>query len=379
MKKSVAFILSVAILISGLFCIYINAETEAPTVKVSGHNLALQSNICVVYYVKADNVPAGAESGLLIWSSAQTEYTYANATYRLTEHGTQTIGGVVYDAYEFKDVAARQMTDDFYAKAYIKSGDEIIYSNLDKYSILKYAYSKKSSTNTNLKNLVNSVLEYGAMAQIYFGYKTDRLANAEYSQITVTNGTLPDGTTSGLYKVGDVIKLSASMPDGETFDHWENAAGELVGIKETLTVAVTESAQTYTASSAAADTSNLVQFDCADNGDGTTTAKISVSGDVDMYGFEFKLKFTLNGLEYASNSVLASGAAANYMNDEYIIFSYTSPTGADISAQTELLSLTFNNTADVRSAVITVYDIDMFDESYNDSSYSVIHNVYTNQ
>ena len=237
MKKRFLLVLIAAIcLLTLVLALPASAEGEA-TAAVMGHNLALEDAVDIIYYVDFQNVPGGAEIGVLVWRTPQDNYTCGSEDARLSTVGKD----YGYDKFIFPGVSSKMMTQDIYAKAYIKSGDEITYSTLDKYSVLQYAYNMKGNQTilpggtATLDELLTDMLNYGATAQKHFGYKTDRLANATYYQIKAVGGTLPDGTIKGLFQAGESVTLTAAI---ENFDHWENEAGETVGTESTLVVIV---------------------------------------------------------------------------------------------------------------------------------------------
>lgn len=219
---------------------------------IEGHNLALEENVQIVYYVY-DTAAAEAESGVLFWLEPQTSYLYGTETYKVTESfGTieNPKTGHTCQKYAFPELSAKMMTVDVYAVSFVKVGEKITYGAPDKYSILQYCFNKKGSETVmqggtvSLGELVAATLQQGAMAQQFFGYKTDRLANDTYYQVTVVGGTLPDGMTKGLYKENDAVTLAAGQaPTGKSFSHWENGAGETVS--EAVTVPGKN--ETYTA------------------------------------------------------------------------------------------------------------------------------------
>lgn len=380
MKRLVVLALTLLIFFTGVFCIGINAESEPPSVTIKGNLLSLESTIYIVYYTQPQNVPVGAERGLLIWTEIPEngEYTYATANKRITTPiADSNYPG--WDRFEYKDLAAKQMTKNVYAKAYIKDGDNIVYSSLSKYSILQYITNQLAKTNIadNYRALLEGMLSYGAAAQTYFGYETDRLATDTYYKVSVKEGTiLADGTASGLYKEGDIITLSATS---ENFDHWENSKGETVGFDKILKVAVGDSAETYTATENIVERHNVITCEFTDNGNGTTTADISVKGDVNLFGLEFRMTIATEGMEYVNVTAEANGAAANCTDGSNLIFSYTSSNGSDITSETHMLSITFNNTAIQREAIMTVYGVDIFDDTFKDESFSVVGTVYSNE
>ena len=236
MKKLLVPTLALILLCATIFCFGAAAEGDEAYANIPGHNLALEDSIHIIYYVDFWNVPAGAEKGVLIWTSPRSSYTYGTQNAKLTK-STGVYSS--YLKYEYTDVVAKMMAQDIYAVAYIKDGNKITYSSLDKYSVLQYAYNKKSSS--GLGALLTKMLNYGAEAQTYFGYKTDRMASSIYYQLIVENGTLPDGTTKGLYPVGTILTLTANAPgEGKAFSYWSDSTGQNLGTEPNLTILVSE-------------------------------------------------------------------------------------------------------------------------------------------
>ena len=266
MKKRIALLVLALVCLIGLFAITATAD-EAPSASIEGHNLSLNDNIYIIYYAEFENLPVGAEKGILVWTSQRESYEYGTQYAILPVYTGNNYG---YDAYYFTGVSAKMMTQDIYAKAYIKIGDEITYGELDKYSVLQYCYNKKN--NADLGQLITNMLNYGASAQTYFEYNTDKLANAKYYQIKVVGGVLPDATKSGLYPAGSQATLTATV---ENFNHWENADGDVVGTEAVLTIDVAH-AETYTATATEAEPEPIPEpsdysqgLEFTSNGDGT--------------------------------------------------------------------------------------------------------------
>ncbi|MBO4213324.1 MAG: hypothetical protein J5894_04335 [Clostridia bacterium] len=271
MKKIFFAILAVILCICAVGAVLLTtiiSSEISPETDIIGHNLSLNDSVNILYYVDFKNVPSGAEKGVLVWTSAQDEYVYGSEKTKIT-----TIRGTVsgYATYAFTGVAAKMMTQDIYAKSYIKVGDEITYGPLDKYSVLQYAYNKKGSTTmvqngtVQLGELLEKMLDYGAWAQKYFGYNLDRLANETYYKVEVVNGTLPDGTTAGLYPSGATVTLTADSDDANC---WKKSSGANVGLNRTLVVTVAGN-ETYTASHVDDDEPVIIVWD------GTTAASFA--------------------------------------------------------------------------------------------------------
>ncbi|MBE6529219.1 MAG: hypothetical protein E7680_01285 [Ruminococcaceae bacterium] len=253
-KKILWFVLTAVCLAALLGAFFAVNATETPATDIVGHNLALDDSIQIdiIYYVD-QTAPEGAETGVLCWFAPQESYTLENAEYKLKQNGTRIIGGKEYAQYNSPRIHAKMITQDVYAVSYVKVGNEVTYSDLDKYSVLQYCYNKKGSTfvrpggTATLGELITDMLNYGATVQKYFNFNTDRLANAEYHMNTVVDGTLKDGTAQGLYYVGETIVLSTDrvIPEGYRLV-WRNSAGVSLGVGRTIEVAAPSRNETYT-------------------------------------------------------------------------------------------------------------------------------------
>ncbi|MBQ7624793.1 MAG: C40 family peptidase [Clostridia bacterium] len=214
MKKAITLFLAIAVAAAVfiLMPVLSFATEETPSAEIVGYNLIVSDNVYISYGVRFENSD-GEACGLLVWSAYQDDYTYANADYRLSSVGKN--GDM--QVFEFRNITVKQMTDDFYARAYVLKDGAYYYSQVKKYSILQYAYNKLGYTgvrteNEDLVNYLNSMLKYGGRTQTYENYKTDRLASDRYYRINTPGGKLEDGFDHGLYKEGDVVTLTSDGP-----------------------------------------------------------------------------------------------------------------------------------------------------------------------
>ena len=109
------------------------------------------------------------------------------------------------------------MGDNVYYKLYIKQPDgSYIYSNLMSYNAVTYANSvltSKHSTDAE-KALMLALLNYGAEAQLYYGYKTDSLVNShltmgQMSKLEDYRADMAQGVTNlDSTKTGDFTKTA---------------------------------------------------------------------------------------------------------------------------------------------------------------------------
>ena len=188
LKKIICLIfLFSAFSLFGFFGVYpVSAETVTPEMSVDYCNLSLEDNVYIKYSVKSntENVK------LLLWTedgakTAEYGFSHGTQTETLESSYVEEKNGVNYRVFIYTKLAAKQMTDTVYVRAYAEEGGQPYYSKVLPYSILQYAYNKLGKTGTapgsdNLKALLTEMLSYGASAQTYFNYKTDRLATADW-------------------------------------------------------------------------------------------------------------------------------------------------------------------------------------------------------
>lgn len=252
MKKRLIPILSALLTVALLFAgaLVTGAQTTEPTLKIEACNLVFKDSVYIRYAVSSS--VDGAE--LLIWTTPQTDYTIGTQAYTLTDGESGKVNSVDCTIFDYKELAAKNMTDNVYARAHVKVGGKDYYSTVNKYSILQYTYNKLGKTGTattseTLKVLLSDMLTYGASAQKHFGYKATRPASADWYQVKVDGGTLDDGCTHGLYLTGDVVTLTAPETDaeGNAFAYWSDKDGKKVGTTASFGLTVGEENNSYSA------------------------------------------------------------------------------------------------------------------------------------
>ncbi len=97
-------------------------------------------------------------------------------TVEVTEYTTTAGDGLVSYTFAFENILPQQMTDNLAAEFYV--GKHLAWSK-ETYSLQTYATNKLADPDSaSAHTLLVAMLNYGAEAQKYFNYKTDRLANA---------------------------------------------------------------------------------------------------------------------------------------------------------------------------------------------------------
>lgn len=218
-----------------------------PSLRISGHTLSLKDNIHIKYAVESYHIESATAFGLLVWDTPQERYEYGTQTEILSASGSVVQNGIEYPTFEYCRLFARNMTEVIYSRAYAIVDGECYYSEVNKYSILEYAYNKLGytedvgTTDESLINLLESMLDYGGNAQIHFNYKADEPANGDFSYVRFERGLFPDGFYYGIYKVGTKVQVKPDedcMLSEEPAEYMScDANGDIyLTVPETMTV-----------------------------------------------------------------------------------------------------------------------------------------------
>ena len=141
---------------------YTADKTAAYTASVKEWNIALGDDISATFYVNVDSRIENPTAQIAVGKNV------SSADFIKQDDGTYAVT---------VKVAAAQMTDDISIQVVV--GDLV--SDTMTYSIRQYAEKILTGEyNAKTKNLVKAMLNYGAMAQTYFGYNTGDLANKDY-------------------------------------------------------------------------------------------------------------------------------------------------------------------------------------------------------
>jgi hypothetical protein len=205
------------------------------SIDLISNTLSFEDEILVNLYYSISGIDAN-EMGLLTWSSAPVDGTIDNA-----EH---VMSGAAYDAEKDRymvttpSIPAKNLGDDIYMCVYAKTDSGIVYSDIITYSPKQYAYSRLAkSTVPQMQKLCVAMLNYGAAAQTYFGYKTDALVNADLSNDTYASIVSGLGITaydsslfSGAFATVSNEKLGEFKATTNGFVSAENKAAKSVSV-----------------------------------------------------------------------------------------------------------------------------------------------------
>ena len=152
MKKTKILVALTAVLLA-IFMIAVAVpvfgSNVEPSLSIDGFNLSFEDNVYIKYAVKLNGTTAealGSNFEMLFWTAPQAAYTKGSESFSAKSIGDETINNTSYEIFKYTELAAKNMTDDIYARAYMKIGDTEYYSELEKYSILQYAYNMLGKT-----------------------------------------------------------------------------------------------------------------------------------------------------------------------------------------------------------------------------------------
>ena len=152
-----------------------------------------------IYFTASKAVGVDAANlGLAVFDDNAVDGTVDTASYVV--NGAELVDGMY--KVSTQGIPAKNLGDTIYFKVFAKEADgTYTYSKLLTYSPLEYATFLMESGSDMDKTLAAAMLNYGAEAQKYFGYKTDALMNAG---VTAETQALLSG-----YSISDLDALDA--------------------------------------------------------------------------------------------------------------------------------------------------------------------------
>ena len=176
-----------------------------PTLTLKAPTLEFKDIITVNAFYTAENIDGVQEMGMITYSTEVETWSVDTAEHVIPGATYDPVSGRYYSCSQ--GIYAKYLTDTIYLAVYAKlANSTYVYSELKPYSAVQYATNQlKNSTDVGLKQLVAAMLNYGAQAQLYFGYKTGSLANAS---MTTEQKQLPLAYNSGM--VSSVPNVAAA-------------------------------------------------------------------------------------------------------------------------------------------------------------------------
>lgn len=194
----------------------VQAETAeitqaTPKMEIISQNVSYSESVYILYAVSNEGFDRNTnEIKMLFWETPQENYDVTTATYVAEDKGSATVKGEDCLVFYSEGLSAKEMTVDLYCRAYTEIDGETYYSDVKKYSVLEYVYEKREKGGLTEAQgfLFDAMLNYGAAAQTYFEYKTDRLATEAFTYVRIANAMFADGFDYGLYKAGAEVEIT---------------------------------------------------------------------------------------------------------------------------------------------------------------------------
>ena len=124
-----------------------NAETatqSTPTLTIESNNVSYADSVYILYAVSNDGFDRNQnEIKMLFWEDVQEAYVVGTEKYAVTSSGTAKVKGKSCLIFYSDGLAAKEMTEDIYARAYVEIDGVAYYSETMKFSILEYVYTQK--------------------------------------------------------------------------------------------------------------------------------------------------------------------------------------------------------------------------------------------
>ena len=270
MKRRIALILAIVMLVGTLFSVLSFAEGEtAPEVtpaaesytdvKIAYANLNYSDKINMKFAVPVyADLPEGAKVELILWDCYEDgvafryseaiadENNAASAILLAPEADKATIGGKEHLVFIYDALTPEKMTDVVYLRPVITLADgKLVYGDVINYSILEYVVTAKGGfegtpaiEDQEHLAVLDAMLDFGSLAQTYLGDGEAYLPNGFYANDTlqkiwitpVFDGAPGEKIFGGFFKaeVGAYAALYAPVFDLYTAVEWLNSAGEVI-------------------------------------------------------------------------------------------------------------------------------------------------------
>ena len=136
-----------------------------------GHNCSFGNDLSMLYAILKSTLNGCTDIRLAVTK---------NGAEQVLTPTECVIDGETYFCFSYRGVAAKEMGDTLTAVLQFTREGVGYSGTVDTYSLKAYAMERlENSTNSEFKKLLVDLLNYGAAAQTYFGYKTDALVNAD--------------------------------------------------------------------------------------------------------------------------------------------------------------------------------------------------------
>lgn len=180
MKKQVTRLLALCLCLC-MACAVVPAgyaldAADVPVIDLKFPTLSFEEDVKLNIYFAVSDLTNVSEMGLILYKNAPSDWNIDNAEVVTTGYhwsDSEELYYVTSDGIAAKDLGE---TVNFAVYALLSDGS-YCYSELVSYSPEEYARTQIANGTEEMKKLMIAMLNYGAEAQLYFSYNTDKLAN----------------------------------------------------------------------------------------------------------------------------------------------------------------------------------------------------------
>lgn len=209
----------------------VTAYYRLSPVGFEGASITLQNDLKENFFVDKEEIAKESYTDLF------TVFEINGKTVRVSDHREVTSSGKTFLVFSLPDIAPDQMNDLVKATFHASKDGKSYVSEPKEYSAAAYCYSMLEKTDDEkLRTLLVDLLNYGAAAQEYTGYKTDEPANKDLTAVQKAWGTSSDPK---LNSVKDSAYRTVDSPSAE----WAGVSlrlGDTVTMRFAFTAADTE-------------------------------------------------------------------------------------------------------------------------------------------
>lgn len=163
------------------------------------HNCSFGNDLSMLYAIPVESLRNCSDIRLKVVKDYILQDGTTEAREKLLTPVEYAIDGTLYYRFDYKEVSAKEIGDTLTASLGFTKGEREYNGKVDEYSLKQYAEERlAASANESFKRLLVDLLNYGAAAQSYLEYKTDKPVNAD---LTEEQKALSLGKYNGITKV----------------------------------------------------------------------------------------------------------------------------------------------------------------------------------
>lgn len=202
-SKILCLVLTLALLVIGAVAVTASAEST-PTVKIASKNLSYDSNISIVFAVKAENTTVAPTLNVYTMEDGELSFKENVKATFTPENSLEKVGFA--DAYIFftSGIVAKALDTQLYAEAVVTIDGVDYKSAIERYSVIEYCHEMNAQKSTDM---YNGIIEYSALIQkmLEADGKFSGAYATDYKYVTIEGGTLDGTYDSGIYLTGDKV------------------------------------------------------------------------------------------------------------------------------------------------------------------------------